>query len=98
MTETELVTEFKEFYRKRQLSSTFETEDSSIRYITANILTDDNYRIKLINELSETQLAVCQRTYLTEGKSKLKNLIDTGTNLKIFSKLTYNSLENKPPL
>ena len=52
LTETELVTEFEEFYRQRQLSSTFETDDSSIRCITAKTNKSKSLRFPLKNRCS----------------------------------------------
>ena len=109
LSESELVNEFEEFFRQRQLSSTLNNNDSidgndtsSIRRITTNHLSREDEHIELINELSASQLAACPRTFVAVGKSRIEHLIrdlrSTGTNLNILSRSTFEAMGNRPLL
>ena len=91
--ENELIEEFESFYKAKQLSSTF--DNSSLRQIT---ITPMPANLELINELSDSQLLACPRTYLLINKSKVRHLVDTGTNVNIIASDTYYSLKLRPAL
>ena len=96
LSENELVTEFEAFYRHRQLN--FSQEDTTTdQQIIRQIITR-SHKIEIVNELTAAQLAACPRSFITLGTSKIEHLIDTGTNLNILSRSTFNSLKNKPSL
>ena len=50
-----------------------------------------SHKIELVNELSAAQLAAFPRSFVT----KTEYLIDTGTNLNIISRSTFNSLKDR---
>ena len=48
--------------------------------------------------MTSSEILECPTTYITIGQSKIKKLIDTGTNLNIISSSTYEMIKNKPAL
>ena len=99
LTEEELIGEFEEFYRQRQTSVSKEEnyQANSINQISSLTAFDDP-NPEWINELTSSQILACPTTYITIGQTKIKQLIDTGTNLNIISLETYDTIRNKPAL
>lgn len=90
----DVIKEFEEFYRRRQ-SEDDNDDNTLIRSISQ---TSDYLKIELINELTAAQLEKCPRTFIEIGKRKILHLVDTGTNLNILTKSTYQSLAAAPML
>jgi hypothetical protein len=51
-----------------------------------------------IRTLTNEEVIACPRTFLQIGNSKIKHLVDSGTNLNILCSNTYDSLVNRPML
>ena len=99
LTEDELISEFEEYYRQRQVESSKDDlqQQNNINQISLSSSGADP-NCELIHEMTSSEIMACPTTYITIGQSKIKLLIDTGTNLNIISIKTYEGIKNKPAL
>ena len=103
LTENELIEEFENYYRHKQFPNDSNpqinephSKDNANSFGRSINSINSKYQTELVNE--SNNLLSCPTNYIRIGQTKIKQLIDTGTNLNIISATTYEKLKVRPQL